>query len=164
MAPYNLVIIDMQTHFTAAFHEPTVAKIAKEIRKAKRVGAAIIVVELVNCGPTTPEIDSIIGSYKKTVFVEKTDTGGGSEISEAVRNSNFLNRTKFKITGVYTDVCVSDTVNQLTQVEDLEVEVIAEGCWAGNIPAYPYNPRMYTDGEYDYFKKIRPRENVSIVF
>ncbi len=164
MTPYNLVIIDMQKDFPAAFHEPTLKAIRREIRRAKRVGAGIILVELWNCGPTIDEVKAYVKSYEKTVTIQKMDTGGGSEIIEAVNENKFLNKNKFRIVGVYTDVCVSDTVNQITQFEDLTVEVMADGCFAGNIPAYPNNPRMYTDGQYDYFKKIRPRENVSIVY
>jgi nicotinamidase-related amidase len=163
MTPYNLVIIDMQPSFPACQHKPTIKTIREEIREAKRVGAAIIVVEMKSAGTTIPEVMNLVGDYEKSVLVEKLDTSGASEILEVIRRNDFLHMNRFRVTGVYTDVCVADTVNKLAQFDDLEIEVLAEGCYSG-APAYPNRHTMYTDGKYDYFKAIRPNDNVSLVY
>ena len=163
MTPYNLVIIDMQPSFPACYHKPTIKKIREEIREAKKANAAIIVVEMKNAGTTISEVMDLVGDYEKSVLVEKADTSGASEILDVIRRNDFLHRNRFRVTGVYTDVCVADTVNRLAKFEDLELEVLVEGC-NSDVPAYPNRHTMYTDGKYDYLKAIRPSDNLSLVY
>lgn len=109
MKPYVLVIVDMQNIFIASRCERTRENIIREIKKAKKDLAHIVVVEYRHSGPTYEGIIRAIGTYRKAHFVSKTDDDG----SLAVVNSLLKRKSKthdwFRLCGVNIDCCIAET-------------------------------------------------------
>jgi nicotinamidase-related amidase len=164
-AQYNLIVVDMQAGFPAAKDKDTIKNVEKEVKAAIEDGAGIIVLEMEGAGKTLKSIKKLIDSYKKTVILEKKDTSGAVEVLSAVRNNRFLHPLKFKVCGVYTDCCVADTVNELSQFDTLTLEILADSCNCDE-PSYLDDIDMFEDDgiTYDPYKAILPRENVLILW
>ena len=159
-APYNLLIVDMQEEYPAAYHKKTLRRVLREVRKAKACGAGIIVLEMHKAGPTLIPIKRAFENYPKVVFKKKFDTSGAVEAIDAIRNTPALHRNKFKVCGVYTDICVTDTVNDLSVFEDHFIEVIAEGCHTENFIEED-DSEVFNENAFD---GIDNRENVLVLW
>lgn len=164
-APYNLIVVDMQNGFSAAKDKDTLNQVMIEIKTAISDCAGIIVLEMVGAGKTLKQIKKLVKSYRKAVIVEKKDTSGAVEVLSTVRHNRSFHPFKFKVCGVYTDCCVADTVNELSQFDTLSLEVLADACNCDE-PAYLDNIDMFQDDglTYDPTLAIIPRENVLILW
>jgi nicotinamidase-related amidase len=160
LIPYNLLIVDMQEDYPAAYHKKTLKRVIKEVRKAKACRAGIILLEMKGAGKTLPEIHKALSGYHKVQFKKKGDPSGASEVFEAVTNNPFLHKTKFKVCGVYTDICVTDTVNDMSIFEDISIEVIAEGCHTENFIEED-DSEVFVQNSFD---GIDNRENVIVLW
>ena len=129
--PYTLVIIDVQHGYTAAENDNLLTNLLKQIKKAKEDDAAILLVNMDLAG--TKSISCIWNAvYDYTYFAQviKYDTDGSSEIIDALKKYRFLNKNKFKVGGVYSNICVTDTVNGLDRkLPEAEIEVLAKCCY-----------------------------------
>lgn len=166
--PYTLLIIDMQEGYSAATNDILIGNIANEIKEAKRNGAAIIFVTMKDedIGRVVSPLWEMTYDYKYFVEVKKRDTDGSKEVVAALKKYHFLNKNRIKAGGVYTDVCVADTVNGLAKkLPDTDIEVLSHCCHA-DVPGYEMNLEMYEDdGEtYNPFLALKNHPNLKLIF
>ncbi len=157
--PYTLVIIDVQNGYPAAHNENLLTNLLKQIKKAKKEDAAILLVNMEDgfIGQTISCIWDAVYDYTYFAQVGKTLTDGSGEILKALKKHRFLNKNKFKVGGIYANICVSDTVNGLSKrLPEAEIEVLAKCCYTD-----------YTDHELapieSPFDKIESKQ-VEIIF
>lgn len=157
--PYTLVIIDVQSGYTAAENENLLNNLLKQIRKAKKDEAAILVVSMAYMvGKTISCIWEATHDYKYLAEINKYDTDGSAAIINSFRKYGFLNKNIFKISGVYANICVTDTVKGLSKkLPDAEIEVLTKCCYTD-----------YSDADLapidDPFKYVKSEKNVQLIF
>jgi GTPase Era involved in 16S rRNA processing len=120
----------MQPGFEASRKKSLQNNIIKEIKKARENSQGILVLEFITneCNKTHKAIIDPLRNYPFKKIVEKKDCDGSEEIMEQLRKHSFFNKTHLKICGVNTDECVADTVNTLSEFDDIEIEVLPECC------------------------------------
>jgi nicotinamidase-related amidase len=106
----TLCIVDMQTEF-AKPAKKCLNEVCRQIKLAKRRNAGIIILEYKHCGPTLPEIKSLLKSYKRKTYKQKTMNGGGTEVLAAARRKGFPTN-KIRFVGVNRSYCVYETVSE----------------------------------------------------
>lgn len=156
--PYTLVIIDVQEGYAAADNENLLNNLLKQINKAKKDEAAILVVSMAGSGKIIGCIWEATQDYKYVAEINKYDTDGSSAIINAFRKYPFLNKNTFKVGGVYANICISDTVKGLSKkLQDSEIEVLTKCCYTD-----------YTDSGLapinDPFKYVKSEKNVQLIF
>lgn len=165
--PYTLLIIDMQEGYSAAKDDTLIKNVLEEIKEAKRNDAAILFVAMDDgVGPFIGPIWDAAYDYQYYVEVKKRDTDGSREVIAALKKYRFLNKNRIKVGGVYTDVCVADTVNNLAvKLPDADIEVLSH-CCNSDIPAYEMDLDMYEDdGEtYNPFLALKNHPNLKLIF
>jgi hypothetical protein len=157
--PYTLVIIDVQEGYTAAENENLLANLLKQIIQAKKDEAAILVVTMRNMsGRIINCIWQSVCDYKYYAEISKYDTDGSAMIVHAFRKYPFLNKNKFKVGGVYSNICVSHSVKGLAErLPDSEIEVLTKCCytdWEDSTTAPMKDP----------FKYVKSEKNVQLIF
>lgn len=156
--PYTLVIIDVQKGYTAAENENLLNSLLKQINEAKKDEAAIIAVTMKGAGSIINCIWEAICDYKYVVEISKNDIDGSGPIVGSFRKYPFLNTNKFKVSGVYSNICVSASIKGLSQrLPDSEIEVLTKCCytdWEDSLTAPKKDP----------FKYIKSEKNVQLIF
>lgn len=166
--PYTLVIIDVQQGYSAAKDPVLLHNLELEIKKARECNAAILIVNMhphEGVGKSIAKIWNAAYEHIYFAAVTKMDTTGAYEIIKASEKYRFINKNNFKIGGVYTDVCVADTINELAdKLPDSTIEVLGH-CCNSDFPAYPESIDMYEDdGEtYNPLFAIEEKDNVIFV-
>ncbi|CAB4196762.1 Isochorismatase-like [uncultured Caudovirales phage] len=126
---YTLIVIDVQSSFTAAKQKRVLTNCEKEIDKAIKNNCSIVFVEYFDCGKTSKRLTNLTINYRKTYIVTKYDDDGSPEILSLFK-SNRLPKN-IKVCGVNTDACVLDTVcglSNLKRFKSSKIEVISNAC------------------------------------
>ena len=113
--PYTLVIIDVQEGYVAAENETLLDNIIKEIKTAREDDAAILFVNMDHIGRNIGCIWDAAYDYTYFAQVIKRDNDGSDAIIRAFRTHKFLNKTNLRVGGIYTHLCLTETVNGLTE-------------------------------------------------
>lgn len=121
-----LLIVDMQSGFSAAHNKRTIAACQKLILKAKKDKALIIVLEYNGHGHTLPQLVELIEDYPNRHFLVKTQDDGSFDVH------NFLTAKGIRIMGinvcgVNSDACVQFTSETLAEM-GYNVFVIKKAC------------------------------------
>lgn len=125
-----LVIIDMQDGYTYHFSKEQLFRlltnIKQEIRKAKRRGAPIVVIQdgWKYAGNVLSIITSAIGKYPFQIVIKDSDNG-------AEKTINVLNRISFRkirACGIFTSACVAGFVREILDQIPITVEIVADAC------------------------------------
>lgn len=125
---YTLVVVDMQTYFSAANDKSVLQNCKNEVAKAMDKGAAIIFVEFIGCGRTIPGLVKLTKYYDRVFIVRKDDDDGSREVRKVIKD-NKLPANKIKVCGVNTDCCVLETVLGLnTLMKPSKMKVLAYAC------------------------------------
>lgn len=91
-----------------ARHNNFIKAIQREIRLAIHCNAAIIFLELDDCGDTIPGLKSLITNYNKTYFVTKPGNNGSTQVADSIANHNLCSNVR--VVGINTSYCVYETV------------------------------------------------------
>jgi nicotinamidase-related amidase len=128
MNDYVLVVIDMQPYFESSQGERVIANCQREIREARARKNYILFLEYENCGRTDQRLLNLVQGYPHTSIVIKADDDGSEEITKELRYKNFR-RTRLRVCGVNTDICVFWTVVGLeVTMPNTQVEVVFDAC------------------------------------
>ena len=122
----TLVIIDMQEDYDCAKSRKLVRRITRQIRRTKREGGGIIVVEFDWAGKTIQPILKAIGDYEHVEYVIKNQSDGGQKIFQKALVNNF-NYRDFKVCGIFIADCIAKSARSLLGPNQ-KVEVIREAC------------------------------------
>lgn len=129
----TLVIIDMQCGFGNANALITINAVIKQIKRAKKFGDVIFVVEYLphsQYKTTRTEIMEAIGSYAH-IKVYKYDDDGSQEILAACDSPNTIPDV-FRLCGVNTNACVQATLRGLHRKKkynsSYKLEIVPEAC------------------------------------
>lgn len=121
----DLLVIDVQDYFDTS--KPIVDETIREIKLAKRRGAAVVIVKFKGCGDTNKRVLDAAKGYDRTIFVSKQQDGGGREVVN-VCSANKLKPKKFRVVGVNRSFCVMETVYQLFDIlPKLKIQVSENG-------------------------------------
>ena len=129
-----LVIIDMQRGFYNANALITINKVIKQIKRAKKFGDTIFVVEYTPHSSyeiTRPEVMKAIGSYPHSRIYKCRDNG--SQEILAACDSYDSRPNVFRLCGVNTNACVKLTLIGLYNLscrypEPYNLEFVPEAC------------------------------------
>jgi nicotinamidase-related amidase len=167
--PYTLVIIDVQQGYSAAQNPTLLTNLLNEIKEARRNDAAILFVNMIEhegIGKNIKRIWEAAYDYRYFAQVIKADTDGSDEVIGAFKKYRYFNKRNIKVGGVYTDVCVADTVNKLAKkLPHADIEVLSH-CCNSDVPAYEMDLDMYEDdGEtYNPFNALEDHPNLKLIF
>lgn len=124
--PTTLAIVDMQQAFAASMNPKTVIAVGKEIEKAKKRNAGIVLIEYKNVGRTHAVFYEMLDGYENVARVLKGKNDGSAQFLRAAMKNGF-NTRKVRVCGVNTCYCVSETVTGLLD-KGAKVEVIKDAC------------------------------------
>lgn len=127
--PRTLVIVDMQPDgFPSADDDVTVANVIKEIDRAKKRRAGIIVCDYKTYGPTDKRIIEAIGDYLRYAHCWKNKDDGSKEIYKKALAEDF-DTSSWRICGVNIAYCINRTVKGLrTIVPYANIQVKKDAC------------------------------------
>lgn len=108
----TLVIVDMQSSFAAS--ALVLPAVMDEIKLALQNNWAIVILEYFNQGPTYPCILELAKQSRRHTVQTKFTDGGEREIRIACQSLNFPTE-RFRVCGVNTHACVSQTVSGITK-------------------------------------------------
>lgn len=120
--------IDLQYGFSSA-NDPQIIQVAREeVKRAVKFNYGIIFLQYEKHGPTFSEIKSAANGYYKKKVVHKNSDDGAVEVLDAAFYEGFSTNI-FRICGVYTELCVYDTVKSLTELSPSSNIIIRkDGC------------------------------------
>jgi nicotinamidase-related amidase len=126
---YTLIIIDMQLQFVSARNKVLINNIKAEIAHAQKLDNHIMFVRMANCGDIMLELLRATRGYSKTSIVTKDWQDGGAEVLAHLPSR----KTHLRVCGVYTNLCVEDTVYSIaaSYPTRFKIEIIAKCCSAG---------------------------------
>ena len=134
MHDYTLVLVDVQPSFHAARHRPTLKAIKREVKMAKKRKLPVVLLELpkdVDGNPhlrTHSTITRLLERYKRHTIVKKQNSDGSHELLIECHRLR-MERPRFRICGVNTDVCVLKTALGLAQYRPNSlIEVVQDAC------------------------------------
>ena len=134
MQDYTLVIVDMQPNFWAARHKHTLKAIKREVKIAKKRALPIVLLEFPKTRenpqylPTHPKITRKLEGYARRAVVYKSQSDGSFELLIECHRLK-LERPRFRVCGVNTDVCVLKTALGLANFRPYtQIEVVQDGC------------------------------------
>lgn len=157
-----LVVIDMQPGFGSSY--PIIKKVAKEIKRAVKLGHHIIVVEYGGFQQTWPYLRSLMKNYDNQTFVEKCTDGGGHDILELIKCANLPDFSKFRLCGVNFGACVKRTAWQLADLFMFsEVEVVYKASNPYNFGSMD-NVHQYNDPNNSWNTDGVFRPNLKVTF
>jgi len=130
----TLCIVDMQTTFEKPAKK-CLDEVCHQIKLAKRRNAGIIVLEYTECGPTPPKIKSLLKSYKRKTYKQKTCDGGGKEVIAAAKRKGFPTN-KIRFVGVNRSHCVYATVSEYNYKSRFQgkSEIAIDATWCSANP------------------------------
>lgn len=135
----TLCIVDMQTTFAGT--PKALEGTLNQIRLAKRRKSGIVVLELVNCGETVPEIHTALNNYdpRKVNFISKIGGDGSKEFIQAAEAKDMWLK-RIRVCGVNTCACVMNTISGLQhQLPKSRLEVAWEAVNCGCKPGWCFN-------------------------
>ena len=148
---YNLVIIDVQTDFIDIVDNINVIfkNINRNILQANKDKANIIFIEF----PTERNKPSLIckelDTSGKNVFIGKKQVMDASHQVDRIIIKHSLNRSYFKVCGLYVEACVLATVDGLSnKFKQSQIEVLKDCCNQQNAE--------------NAFKLMRQNKNVTV--
>ena len=170
--PYTLVIIDVQEGYLAAENETLLDNILKEIKTARENDAAILFVNMDHIGRNIGCIWDAAYDYTYFAQVIKRDNDGSDAIIRAFSKHKFLNKTNLRVCGIYTHLCVTETVNGLTKkLPKSNVEVLTKCCnddedeLEMDVRIFDkFKPLLEKDDKINPFGLIKARKNVQLIF
>jgi hypothetical protein len=127
---YSLLIIDMQSYFSAAHNSRVLKGCTREIKRAMQDKAAIIYLEYgwENYEPTLPILTNLTDQYKRAYHVFKYTDDGSKEAADLIWRHN-LPKRNIRVAGVNSNFCVRSTVEGLIKrMPHSRVHVIADAC------------------------------------
>ena len=124
----TLVVVDMQSEF-ASTAEKCTKQVVREVKRAKRRGAGVIVLEYKDAGKTFKEIRDELKGYGRKTFATKNMNDGSHEAMKAAKRNGFSTE-KIRVCGVNRSYCVLGTVEGFRRkgVEDIETAIDATWC------------------------------------
>lgn len=128
---YTLLIIDMQTGFSASRKTSVLEKCKDEIRKAIKREAEIIVLEYIDSGKTHPGISRLLKYYPRAHFIEKWENDGSYYIEVFKKDLGLKAPKKILVCGVNTDACVCETIAGMARkkyFKKTKFEIIVKAC------------------------------------
>jgi nicotinamidase-related amidase len=149
-----LIVTDMQREFDASETPEVIAACIREIKRAKKRKALILLVEYASryysdngMSDTQDEILDVLEGYPHCITVSKKIDDGSAQIMKVLKRVGIPKR--FKVCGVNTDCCVRSTVNGLTAKlpEGTQITLIADAC---NSSCSPFDEQYdeYQFGKY----------------
>lgn len=169
--PYTLIIIDVQEGYTAAEDETLLTNILKEIKDARENDAAILFVNMDNVGRNIGCIWDAAYDYTYFAQIIKRDNDGSDAIIRAFSKFKFLNKTNIRVAGVYTHLCVTETVNGLTKkLPKSNVEVLTVCCnddedvLESDTQIFDKFKPLIEDDKINPFGLIEGRKNIQLIF
>ena len=108
-----LVVVDMQPGFLSSV--PVIKEVAREIRRAKRLGSHIMIVEYEFYQRTHECLLSLIEGYENQSFVMKNRDGGGPHINSMMNRCKLPDFENFRLCGVNFGACVRRTAEGLSE-------------------------------------------------
>jgi nicotinamidase-related amidase len=126
----TLCIIDMQSGFRTARNKDTIDSVCAEVKKAKRYGWPIVLVEYTQSrfGHTMPKIRRELKGYKKTYRVTKHADDGSRQVLAAIATHQ-LGLKPVRVCGVNISFCVRETVlGLLEKVPACKIELVKSAC------------------------------------
>lgn len=128
LAPYVLVVVDMQLGFCASLNEATIDAVAGEIEKAKSAKLPIVILEYAKYPKTHERLLQMVDGYDKLAIETKPENDGSTELLEACIGNEYFQNV-YRICGVNTLACVQSTVLGIAdRLEDSRVEVVKNAC------------------------------------
>ncbi len=110
-----LLVIDAQPEAFPAATRPILAAIVRHVRRARRDGVWIAIVEHGQCAgyPTHPAIRRALAGYPRAVNVVKPGDDGANPIFTALYAAGCRDYSEFRLCGVNADKCVLETAHSL---------------------------------------------------
>ncbi len=125
---YTLVVVDMQSPFTASRKPSVVKQCQTLIKKAVKDKAAILFVEYQDYGKTDTALTKLAKDYQRAYHVIKNNDDGSREVIKTI-NAKRLPKQNLRVCGVNTAYCVLATVLGLTKrLHNTKIEVVAKAC------------------------------------
>lgn len=152
-----LLVIDMQSYFDAANDPRTIAAVITEVKKAKKKGSFIYIMEYWGHGNTHDSIMNILKKYQKKLLIWKKDDDGSEEFQRMV---NWYDHSldHINICGVNLSYCVGNTAESLFK-NGISVSILAHATNDINREDIYYNPinrkNKLPDGLLDFKKEFK---------
>lgn len=109
---YTVVIVDMQTGYSAAGNDMLQARVVRLIEHARASNWPVVVLSVKGKGETVTRIADSLRGYGLAEPMEKETTSGSQKVLEACEKRGF-GIGKFLVCGVNTGACVLGTVKGL---------------------------------------------------
>jgi nicotinamidase-related amidase len=156
---YTLCVIDMQNFFMVSRTKELVNNVKKEIYKAKKKNYPIIYVKYnLEHWTASPWAISLVKglsaatrNYRQKYTVIKENDDGGDVLYSFLQQKG-LDKTKVRVIGLNTDICVFYTVETLSQIYDIKIDVASKACLSDD----PKGHRMALD-------KMRFMKNIRVI-
>jgi nicotinamidase-related amidase len=130
MPSYTLVVVDMQSTFAAANRPNVVIAVAREMFRAMKDKAPIILLEYQHCDPTHRGFLDILKGHKEKIRLKKPNDDGSAEVVKTLKDKDWPS-VKIRVCGVNTDCCVLATVKGLLKkLPKSKVELVKSACGA----------------------------------
>ena len=122
------VIVDVQTKFELA--DTVIKPCVAEIKKARKKGETIVLVDFKNEGFIYDEIMDASCGYPYRIFAQKSINNGASAIYRSFYAKKGLPEfNTIKVCGIYTSHCVRETAGGLAgKFPHKKVEVLMDAC------------------------------------
>jgi hypothetical protein len=125
----TLLIVDMQTKgFSTADDDNLVENVCKEVKRAKKRRAGIVVCEYMGYGKTDHRIMNAIGSYHRFNMCYKRGDDGSRSVAHIAQKSDF-DVSNWRVCGVNIAYCINATVEGLRKrIPKTHIEVKKDAC------------------------------------
>jgi nicotinamidase-related amidase len=153
-----LVIVDMQPDFKSANDRKTIDNVLIQIEKAREQDIPIFILEFINHGQTSEEIQEALEGYYQVWFIAKGDDDGSRELITCIQDNAYI-VNDFIVCGVNICACVYWTIKGLLKDYKTRITVIKDACngkWSHHID----NDQTYND--YD-LQDVYTSDRVSLV-
>lgn len=128
--PYTLVIIDMQVGFEAANYQDVIEGCAKEIKRARKAGMPIMLVEYDDFGDTQSALLNLVEGYRKCIVATKYDDDGSYEVGQWLKRKNWPS-DNLRVCGVNAWCCVRETIWGLLcrdKHKNMRIKLVKSAC------------------------------------
>ena len=124
----TLVVVDMQAEF-AGTAKKCEKEVVKEVQKAKKRGAGIVVLEYDGSGSTFESITKELKGYGRKAYATKHQDDGSKEFLKTAKKHGFGTK-KLRVTGVNRCACVLSTIDGIQKKQEkTDVEVAIKATW-----------------------------------
>lgn len=122
-----LIVIDMQSKFTAANDPETITECKRLIREAMLEKQMILFLEFKFNNKTLPQLRSLVRDYPFHQTLIKSTDDGSAEILSFFKRSR-TQPANLVVCGVNTDCCVHATVLSLSAEKKFKITVVKKAC------------------------------------